>query len=738
MSIPVIFFAFANDKTDETRFLRSLDQEMKSIQDNLSPAIEAGLCEIVIEADTTIDEIIEIFQKPEYRDRISIFHFAGHAGSFHLCMETAEGKVELADAGGLASFLGLQKNLQLVFLNGCSTQLQADQLLEARVGAVIATSQAISDEVATDLSGRFYQSLSSGKGIYPAFQEAIATVQLKKGSDFRSLVWANAVETADRFPWDFYLGPGAELVKTWNLPDAAGNPLFALPQLPSKPLPDSPFRYLEWFREEDAEIFFGRAYQIRQLYDLVSSRETAGMIHLYGSSGVGKSSLLAAGLTPRLRQDYQVKYIRRDAELGLLGSLKHGISAHRDLASRWLELEKEKPLAVILDQVEEVFTRPNPDLQEELNDLTQALEQLFFGETAPKGKIILSYRKEYLAEIEEHFLKTRLPHEKVFLEKLRRNDIIEAVRGLTRSPNTVIKYNLSIELPGQNHAALPELIADDLLSDPNSPIAPVLQILLSNMWLESQKMNPQAPVFTNDIYQQQKQKGLWMGDFLKNQTKKLHDKSPEVVESGLTLDLVVFHTTSLGTATSRSKEEIEEMYVHQAENVKNLLAELKDLYVLIDPQSDGAYTRLAHDTLAPLVLQRYNESNAPGQQALRTIQSRLLLNSDPEQIQPLQIPDIELVEAGLSGRRKMNDLELHLLWSSKAKYPQLGAPSANFHLARKAFNIKEDLLSRQALIKSWHQGIHVSKKDRKNLAFAFYANNGEKAIYVDDQNRMCG
>ena len=74
MSIPVIFFAFANDKTDETRFLRSLDQEMKSIQDNLSPAIEAGLCEIVIEADTTIDEIIEIFQKPEYRDRISIFH----------------------------------------------------------------------------------------------------------------------------------------------------------------------------------------------------------------------------------------------------------------------------------------------------------------------------------------------------------------------------------------------------------------------------------------------------------------------------------------------------------------------------------------------------------------------------------------------------------------------------------------------------------------------------------------
>ena len=115
MSAPVIFFAFANDKTDETRFLRSLDVEKEAIQKKLAVAIEAGLCEIIIEPDATIDEIIEIFQKPEYRDRIAIFHFAGHAGSFHLSMETAEGNVEIAHSGGLAAFLGLQENLQLVF-----------------------------------------------------------------------------------------------------------------------------------------------------------------------------------------------------------------------------------------------------------------------------------------------------------------------------------------------------------------------------------------------------------------------------------------------------------------------------------------------------------------------------------------------------------------------------------------------------------------------------------------------
>jgi WD40 repeat protein len=711
-------------------------KRLKPLRRTSNPAVEAGLCEIVIEPDATIDEIIAVFQKPEYRDRISVFHFAGHAGSFHLCMETAEGKVEMAHAGGLASFLGLQKNLQLVFLNGCSTQRQTDELLEARVGAVIATSQVISDEVATDLSGRFYQSLASGKGVYAAFQEALAAVQLKKGTDFRSLVWQDAEENVDRFPWDFYLGPGAELVKKWNLPDAAGNPLFALPALSDQPLPESPFRYLEWFREEDAAIFFGRAYQIRELYDLVNSPETSSMIHLYGRSGVGKSSLLAAGLTPRLRQDYQVTYIRRDASLGLLGSLIQGLKADGDLVSHWLKLEEEKPLVVVLDQVEEVFTRANSSLPNELTDLTEALEQLFFGETIPQGKIILSYRKEYLAEIEEHFRQTRLPHEKVFLEKLKRNDIMEAVRGLTRSVRTIEKYQLSIAPPPPDMASLPEVIADDLLEDTDSPIAPVLQILLSNMWLAAKTENTDQPVFSHEIYQSQKQRGIWMGDFLKNQLKKLYDKNPAPIESGLAIDLMVFHTTSLGTATSRTVAEIREMYVAQTEEIEKLLAELKDLYVLIDPQSDGEKTRLAHDTLAPLVLQRYNESNAPGQQALRTIQSRLLFNSDPDQIQALQIPDIELIEAGLSGRRKMDSDEEHLLWASKAKYPDLGSPTVNFNLAMQAFAVKEDLLSREAVIKSWHQGIHFKKGKYIDTAFVFYINEGKQTVAVDRDNMM--
>ena len=51
------------------------------------------------------------------------------------------------------------------------------------------------------------------------------------------------------------------------------------------------------------------------------SADTAQLL-LYGASGVGKSSLLDAGLLPRLdRRLYEVRYARRDPKAGLVGSL---------------------------------------------------------------------------------------------------------------------------------------------------------------------------------------------------------------------------------------------------------------------------------------------------------------------------------------------------------------------------------------------------------------------------------
>jgi CHASE2 domain-containing sensor protein len=64
-------------------------------------------------------------------------------------------------------------------------------------------------------------------------------------------------------------------------------------------LPEAPYVGLDYFLEEDAELFFGRdAERRRVIGNLRASRFTL----LYAESGVGKSSLLHAGVSARLRQ----------------------------------------------------------------------------------------------------------------------------------------------------------------------------------------------------------------------------------------------------------------------------------------------------------------------------------------------------------------------------------------------------------------------------------------------------
>jgi hypothetical protein len=77
------------------------------------------------------------------------------------------------------------------------------------------------------------------------------------------------------------------------------------------PRPERPYKFLDWFEAADRAIFYGREWEAQDLQRLILAHK---LTVLYGASGVGKTSLLQAGVIPRLHQDGCVTFYIRALE----------------------------------------------------------------------------------------------------------------------------------------------------------------------------------------------------------------------------------------------------------------------------------------------------------------------------------------------------------------------------------------------------------------------------------------
>ncbi|HLP47753.1 MAG TPA: hypothetical protein VK469_17550, partial [Candidatus Kapabacteria bacterium] len=697
---PVIFLAFANDRVNDSKYLRNLPYEQREIRKILENAKQAGLCDIIERSNCTIDDILDVFQDKSYKDRIAIFHYGGHADCYKLLLESSTGARSYAFKEGLVSFLSRQKSLKLIFLNGCSTEQHALEL-KAAIPIVIGTFQEISDKVAAQLAIRFYHGIANGHSLERSWREAEDEIKtINDTSNFNSMYrWEIQEKKMDRFPWHFFLKGGAENVKEWNLPDAVNDPLFGIPGIPSHYcMPENPFRFLQRFEEKYARVFFGRGQYIRALYNRLMDPGAPPIILLYGQSGVGKSSLLEAGLIPRLKETHEVVYAVKDRQKGLLGTLEECLrqpgDSHHSSFSIQHSISISRPLVIILDQVEEIFTCPNPGIANELNDFLGKLLPIFDSSyKGPKIKFILGYRKEYHPEIDTHLGNFQLPCSYLFLEPLCRREIIETITGISLSPVLKQRYhNLEIE------PELPGIIADNLLEDKNSPVAPVLQILLTKMWMMAIKENSYQSVFSVKNYQLLRKQGLAMEDFLQQQMAELKNSNPGVVNSGLALDLLKFHTTSLGTACSRNIDEIRQTYKQNWEMMGELVKQLKHLYLLTDTRAHENETSLVHDILAPVIIKEYNDSDKPGQRAARILAAKIEDFKKDISDTWLNEADLQVIYQGKEGMRALVQIEEELLEKSRIKKTQREKQIKRFKIIRLVLMI---LVVAAGLIAGW-------------------------------------
>ena len=187
-----------------------------------------------------------------------------------------------------------------------------------------------------------------------------------------------------------FIIPASILVSAWDV-------------LRERAIPPCPYRGLFAFREEDARFFFGREVFAERLVAAVARQSLVAVV---GASGSGKSSVVFAGLVPRLRQqgnwliesfrpkanpidelaavlvrlrEPNESKVRQDIDAGdLAKQLREGSLTVGTLASRILEENSSASgLLLIVDQFEELYTlcRESREQQQFLDLLLAATNQ---------------------------------------------------------------------------------------------------------------------------------------------------------------------------------------------------------------------------------------------------------------------------------------------------------------------------------------------------------------------------
>lgn len=196
---------------------------------------------------------------------------------------------------------------------------------------------------------------------------------------------------------------------------------------------DTLYRYpgAQPFRDDELarQTFFGRDSAAVALTDQILANR---LVVVYAKSGVGKTSLLNAGVASRLREAGTIPLFVRvnDVERNLLASLLDGIRAEAvrqkveyvagDSASLWSFFKTVQfwrgdlllTPALILDQFEELFTLQSEDARDSfLSELSYVVRGVpppslpatdtSLSSAPPSLHIVLSLREDFLGLLEE-------------------------------------------------------------------------------------------------------------------------------------------------------------------------------------------------------------------------------------------------------------------------------------------------------------------------------------------------
>jgi basic membrane lipoprotein Med (substrate-binding protein (PBP1-ABC) superfamily)/DNA-binding SARP family transcriptional activator len=204
------------------------------------------------------------------------------------------------------------------------------------------------------------------------------------------------------------------------------------------PAARNPYKGLRSFGERDAADFFGRDDLVAKL--LRSLRDQHNLVALVGPSGSGKSSVIAAGLIPRLREG-----AIDGSEQWAIAQMTPGDSPLAQVEAIIAAKQQSGRLLLVIDQFEEAFTlAEEPQRQQFLEAIVDAA-----SEPGTPVRVLLALRADFYDRPLQHARFARLFTPNVInVLPMTPEELEAAIVGPAEKAGVVVEPALLAELVG--------------------------------------------------------------------------------------------------------------------------------------------------------------------------------------------------------------------------------------------------------------------------------------------------
>ena len=352
-----------------------------------------------------------------------------------------------------------------------------------------------------------------------------------------------------------------------------------------RPLPGMAF-----YTEEDADIFKGRDNEIEKLLPCVS---TWPITLLIGETGAGKTSLIHAGLFPRLK-GMSWRYVWTRPFCNPTENIKKMIWNKflqgnpddirlLDVMRRAADKCKPHTLLVVIDQCEDVLSC---NMQEILDDFSLTLMSVQTGTVIPNLRVLISLREDALVKLNARLLKnitgSRRQLPSIELEWLTREGakhaLLAGLENVSRGLDPRQK---------EEQRLLLEIILDDIQKGGDRLYPPYIQIVAEILCKRVDRNNP---VITREMYSELGGADNIIAYYLMEQLNEFGSQREKAEK------ILIFLTSSTGEKVQKSLSDLSResgIEIKELEEIMNRMVDLRMARSLGDDEFEIIHSYLS-------------------------------------------------------------------------------------------------------------------------------------------------